>query len=63
MTTPRSYSVAEVQWIVDLFREHDPDISPEQVAGMDRLVEVLRHYEHMSDVDIEAEIKANWSRA
>jgi len=63
MTTPRRYSVAEVQWIVDLFRENGDEVSSEQIAGMDKLVEVLRHYEHMSETDIEAEVKANWNRA
>ncbi len=63
MTTRRRYSVAEVQGFVDLFREHDSNISPEQVAGMDKLVAVLRHYEHMSDADIEAEIQAKWHRS
>jgi hypothetical protein len=62
MTVPRRYSVADVRWIVELFREHGENVTADQVAGMDMLVGVLKSFENMTDADIEAAIKANWHR-
>lgn len=54
MTLPRTYSVQEIKQLVDVLR-HNSDMQPEQLAGMDELVRLLRHYEYMSDEDIERE--------
>lgn len=60
MTLSRTYSVQEIKQLVDVLR-HNPDMQPEQLAGMDELVRLLRHFESMSDEDIERET-ANYMR-
>lgn len=37
-------------------------LKPEQIAGMDLIVGILKEFEHMTDADIEAKIKAEWHR-
>lgn len=54
MTLPRTYSVQEIEQLVDVLR-HSPDIQPEKLAGMDELVRLLRHFENMSEAEIESE--------
>lgn len=54
MTLPRTYSVQEIEQLVDVLR-HSPDIQPEKLAGMDELVQLLRHFENMSEAEIESE--------
>ena len=62
MPVPRRYSVADVRWIVDLYRNHGENVTADQIAGMDMLVGVLKSFENMTDEDIEESIKANWHR-
>ncbi|TAN64769.1 MAG: hypothetical protein EPN20_08035 [Magnetospirillum sp.] len=62
MTVPRRYSVAEVEFFVDLFRATPEHLTADQISGMDYLVKVLKHYEHMTEADIEAEVRVNWNR-
>ena len=49
MTVPRSYSVADVRWIVDLYRNHGENVTADQIAGMDghagRGFEVVRKHD------------------
>lgn len=54
MTTRRTYTVREIEDLVNALR-HSPDTQPEKLAGMDELVRLLRHFENMSDEDIERE--------
>jgi hypothetical protein len=56
MTVPRQYSVREIKELVDLLR-HDPDMAPEKFAGMLELVQLLAHFEYMTDEDVEAEVR------
>lgn len=62
MVVPRRYSVADIRWVVDLYRDHGENVTADQIAGMDLLVGVLKGFENMTDDDIEASIKANWHR-
>jgi hypothetical protein len=62
MTISRRYSVAEVKEFVDLLRNYGENVTPEQIAGMDLIVGILKEFEHMTDADIEAKIKAEWHR-
>ncbi len=54
MTSPRTYSVQEIEQLVELLR-HSPDMQPDRLAGMVELVRLLRHYEHMGAAEIERE--------
>jgi hypothetical protein len=50
----RTYSGDEVRELVKLFRG-SPDLPVAEVAGMEKLADLLKHYETMTDADIEAE--------
>ncbi len=52
----RSYTADDVRAIVDLLRD-DPDMSAEKFSGMDRLAEILKHFEGKTAADIEAECR------
>ena len=54
MVTARSYSAAEIIELIQAFRSGG-DIPESELAGMDRLGQLLRHFENMSDDDIAAE--------
>lgn len=49
------YAVSEVNWLVDVFRTGG-EMSDSEISGMEKLLEALRHYEFMSEADIETEI-------
>ena len=53
----RTYTAGEVHAIVELLRDN-PDIPPEQLKGMLFLVDILKHFELMTDADIEGEVRA-----
>ena len=59
---PRCYTVQEVKELVELIR-HDPDLSPDRFAGMLELVQLLAHYENMTDEEIEAEVRSVYRNA
>ncbi len=50
------YAVDEVDWLVDVFRRGG-EIPEGELAGMEKLLEVLRHYEFKSEADIEDEAR------
>lgn len=52
----RTYAASEVREIVELHRD-DPDISSDKFSGMELLADILKHFELMTDADIEAEFK------
>jgi hypothetical protein len=52
----RTYSADDVQELVNLFRG-SPDLPAAEVAGMENLAGLLKHYETMTDADIEAEAR------
>nr|WP_322624512.1 hypothetical protein [uncultured Flavobacterium sp.] len=52
----RSYSVQEVRELVELLR-HNPDLSPEKFSGMLELVQILAHFETMTDDEIASEVR------
>lgn len=56
MYTKRTYTAAEIIELIDTFRSGG-DIPESELAGMDRLGQLLRHFESMSDDDIAAEAK------
>ena len=55
----RTYTASEVRQIVEMHRD-DPDMSVEKFSGMEHLAGILSHFEHKTDVDIEAEVKATY---
>ena len=52
----RTYSADEVQVFVNLFRG-SPDLPVAEVTGMEKPAGLLKHYETMTDADIEAEVR------
>ena len=52
----RTYSAADVREIVELLR-NDPDMSAEKFSGMERLADILKYFEGMTEADIEAEVQ------
>lgn len=56
MTTKRSYTASEVAELIDLLRLSG-DIPDAEIAGMQRLGQLLTRFEGMSDLDIEAMAK------
>jgi len=54
--TGHRYAVDEVDWLVDVFRTGG-EISEAEIAGMEKLLEALRHYEFKSETDIEDEVR------
>lgn len=50
----RAYTASDVGEIVELLRD-DPEMSEEQFSGMERLADILKHFEGMTAADIEAE--------
>jgi hypothetical protein len=52
----RTYSADDVRELVNLFRG-SPDLPVAEVAGMEKLAGLLKHYETMTDADIEAEVR------
>ena len=55
MVVPRNYSVRGIKELVEFFR-NDSNISADCFAGMLKVVELLVHFEHMTDLEIEAEV-------
>ena len=56
VTKKRAYTAGEIREIVELFRD-DPDVSLEKFSGMEFLADVLKHFETMSDSDIEEKVR------
>mgnify|MGYP005673972641 FL=1 len=52
----RTYSAADVREIVELLR-NDPDMSAEKFSGMERLADILKYFEGMTEADIEEELQ------
>jgi hypothetical protein len=52
----RTYTANDVRKMVELHRG-DPDISAEKFSGMEQLADILKHFETMTDDDIEAEFQ------
>lgn len=61
MALPRHYAVQEIRELVELLR-HDPDTSAEKVSGMLQLVQLLAHFENMTDEEIESEVRNNYRK-
>ena len=54
---PRKYSVSDIERIIHMFRDcGDGELATSEIDGMEKLVGLLRHYEFMSETDIEAEV-------
>ena len=54
MVTTRTYSATEIIELIETLRSSG-DIPESELAGMDRLGQLLRHFESMSDAEIAAE--------
>ena len=52
----RTYTADDVREIVELL-DNDPDMSEEKFSGMERLAEILKHFEGKTEVNIEAECR------
>jgi len=52
----RTYSAADVREIVELLL-NDPDMSAEKFSGMERLADILKYFEGMTEANIEAEFQ------
>ena len=51
MGEKRKYTSDDIEKWVEFFAK-DPKQSPEALAGMRTLVDALRHFEHITEVDI-----------
>ena len=57
MIPARKYSVPDIEWIVKMLREGgDGELATAEIDGMEKLVGLLRHYEFMSESDIQTEV-------
>ncbi len=52
----RTYSADEVREFVNLLRG-SRDLPAAELAGMEKLADLLKHYETMTDANIEAEVQ------
>lgn len=56
MVTTRTYSAAEITELIEVFRSSG-DVPESELAGMDKLGQLLRRFEKLSDADIAAEVR------
>ena len=52
----RTYSAAEIRQLVDFMREGG-DLSASEIAGMEKLADLLTHFENMTDAEIATEVE------
>lgn len=52
----RTYSASEIRQLVDFMRKGG-DLSASEIAGMEKLVDLLKHFENMTDADIATEVE------
>ncbi|MBF0461775.1 MAG: hypothetical protein HQL87_10295 [Magnetococcales bacterium] len=56
MKVKRKYSSDDIlEWVE--FLAKDPTQTPESLAGMRVLVDTLKHFEHITDDDMDAKVK------
>ena len=59
MDTPRTFSAAEVSELIELLRSCG-DIPVSELAGMEKLSQLLFQFENMADADIANEVKRHF---
>ena len=62
MERKRQYSADEIREWVELLAK-DPERDSGSLAGMRELVDMLKHFENMTNEDIAADVERFWSSA